>query len=131
MDCLPEGHPAIPPVGQLRSTLAASTWRPLSITQDSSTALELGAGTTEATFPRTIPFEGFVEVVSGKIGPVAFREVQLGVGELPDQKIGNALLAPCANEQVGLGRKGHGKIGCECGFVDGLRVGSKFRPLGQ
>src|SRR5690606_16167159 len=77
----------------------------------------------------TIPFKGRVNVTCRKIRPVALGKVQLCVGQLPDEEIGNTLLATGTDEQVGLRRKGHGQIRSESSFVDVLRVLGKFGTL--
>nr|GEU28237.1 hypothetical protein [Tanacetum cinerariifolium] len=68
--------------------------------------------------------DGLVEAFDGKIGPVGVGEEQLGVRELPQQEIGNALFAAGADEQVGLGRIGHGQVRRQLlfGKVGGARM---------
>ena len=65
------------------------------------------------------------------IGPVRVGKVQLGIGELPDQKIGNTLLSACADEQVWLGSPGHGQMGSQRRFVQCFWVLSQFGTLSQ
>src|SRR5690606_3285122 len=70
-------------------------------------------------------------VPRAEIRPVGGRKIKLGVGELPDKEIGNALLTAGANEQIGLGRVGHGQKADQRSLVDALGMRRVFRMLGQ
>src|SRR5690349_11968001 len=69
---------------------------------------ELLAGTAEAALAAAEGFEGRVEGGRAEVWPQRLGEVELGVGELPQQEVGHALLAARADEEIGLGRIGHG-----------------------
>ena len=45
-----------------------------------------------------------------EVGPQRIGEIELGVGELPEQEIADALLAAGADEEIGLGRVAHRQV---------------------
>src|SRR5581483_11882004 len=65
---------------------------------------QLLAGPAEAALALAVPGDRPVELARVEIGPQRRREVELGVGELPEHEVADALLAAGADEQVGLGR---------------------------
>ena len=65
---------------------------------------------------------GLEEVRSREVGPKRFRDVELGVGDLPQQKIADAHFARSADEEVGIGNRGRVEVACDGGFVDCERV---------
>src|SRR5688572_3537776 len=81
--------------------------------------LELLARAAEAPLAPAVRRDRLVERRAVEIGPQRLGEIKLGVGELPQQKVGDALLAPGADEKIGLGRIAHREIGRERGFVHG------------
>src|SRR5690349_19033243 len=60
------------------------------------------AGAAIASRPAEIFLDSGVEVVGVEIGPLPLEEDELGIGTLPEQEIGNALLAAGADQQVGI-----------------------------
>src|SRR6185437_3127976 len=70
---------------------------------------ELLAGAPEAALPAAVGGDGFVERLGAEVGPQRVGEVELGVGELPEEEVGDALLAAGADEEVGLRRVAHGE----------------------
>src|SRR5689334_11743252 len=68
---------------------------------------ELLAGAAEAPLAPLVRRDRLAERLGAEIGPERLGEVELGVGELPEQEVGDALLAAGADEEVGLGRIGH------------------------
>ncbi len=59
--------------------------------------------------------------------PERVGKIKLRVGQLPEQKIADALLATGADEQVGFGRIGHGQMRRQVGFA----VMADFFRMGQ
>ena len=58
------------------------------------------------------------QVFTTEIGPQHVGEDEFGVSRLPQQEIGNALLAGCPDQQVGIRDVGGEQIGAECRLVD-------------
>lgn len=58
-----------------------------------------------------VPGDGLVQVLFLKVGPENGREIQLGVGQLPDHEVADAALAAGADQQVGCRAVGGGQIG--------------------
>src|SRR5262245_25184292 len=69
--------------------------------------LDLLAGAAEAPLARAVGNDGRVERGGVEVGPQRFGEVKLGVGQLPEQEVADALLAAGADEEVGLRRVAH------------------------
>src|SRR4051812_40688005 len=65
---------------------------------------ELLAGAPEAALAVLVRGDRFAEGLGAEIGPQRVGEIELGVRELPQQEVGDALLAARADEQVGLRR---------------------------
>ncbi len=61
------------------------------------------AEAAEAAFALLIVGDGLQKMEATKVGPQALRDEDLGVGDLPQKKVGDALLAGGANDQVGIG----------------------------
>src|SRR5690606_11356709 len=80
--------------------------KPLPVTFSGAVG-QLLAGAPEAAFPRTIPLESLIEIAGPEVGPVALGEVEFCVGQLPDQEVGNALLAPGTDEEIRFRGIGH------------------------
>src|SRR5687768_10190109 len=68
---------------------------------------ELLAGAPEAALAALVGGDGLVERLRAEVRPEGLREVELGVGELPEEEVRDALLAAGADEEVGLGRVVH------------------------
>src|SRR5687768_13285991 len=79
--------------------------------------LELLARAAEAPLALAVRRDRLVERCAVEIGPQRLGEIELGVGELPEQEVGDALLAPGADEKIGFGRIAHREIRRERGFV--------------
>ena len=63
-------------------------------------------GLTKSSNALVVRGNGLVKMIVFEIGPKDIREIQLGVGHLPDEKVADALLPTCANEQIGLWQVG-------------------------
>ena len=50
-----------------------------------------------AAFAALVVFDGFEEVGAAEVGPVAFGDEDFGVGDLPEEEVGDALLAAGAD----------------------------------
>src|SRR5712664_488366 len=74
---------------------------------------DLVAGAAEAPLAGAIGDDRRVQRGGVEVRPQRVGEIKLGVGELPEQKIADALLATGADEQIRLGREAHGEISCE------------------
>src|SRR5215469_14901662 len=61
------------------------------------------AEATEAAVALLISGDGFDEVDAAEVGPEAIGDEDLGVGDLPEKEVGDALLAGGADEEVGVG----------------------------
>src|SRR5687768_17551780 len=85
--------------------------------------LELLAGATEAPLAAAVGCDRRIQRRAVEIGPERVGEVQLGVRELPQQEVADALLAPGADEEVGLRRVAHGKVGRKLLFLNFLCPG--------
>src|SRR5690606_26888318 len=88
---------------------------------------ELRTRAPESAFSATVPFECGINICSIDVRPIAVGKVQLSIGELPDQKIGNALLAARADEQIRFRSEGHRQILREHALVNGVRLVGKLR----
>src|SRR5690606_24019659 len=60
----------------------------------------------EASLPLLVGGDGLVQIGPVKVRPKGWRKVELRVGGAPEEKVGNALLAPGANEEID-GAHGH------------------------
>src|SRR5258706_14294320 len=72
--------------------------------------LQLLAGAPEAPLALAVPVDRLVECHGIEVRPQAVGEKELRVGELPKEKIADALLAAGADEQIRLGRIRHREI---------------------
>ncbi len=72
--------------------------------------VELLGGTPEAAFALAIGINGLIQRFAVEIGPQTSGEVELGVGQLPEQEVADALLAAGADEQIRLGRVGSSTV---------------------
>ena len=59
-----------------------------------------------------------VELALAEVRPQRVAEIQLGVGEIPQQEIADALLAAGADQQVGIRQPGQRQVRAERGLVD-------------
>src|SRR4029434_1193308 len=71
---------------------------------------ELFARAAETTLALLVRRDRGIERGAVEIGPEQIGEIKLGVRKLPEQKVGNSLLAAGADEQVGLRRVRHRQV---------------------
>src|SRR5688572_13156350 len=83
--------------------------------------LELLAGAAEAPLARAVGSDRRVERRGVEVRPERFGEVELAVGELPEQEVADALLAAGADEKIGLGRVAHREIRRKRGLFYGFQ----------
>jgi len=60
------------------------------------------AEASEAAFAALVGGDGFEEVSSAEVGPEAIGDVDLGVGDLPEEEVGDTLLAGGSDDEVGV-----------------------------
>src|SRR5215211_1897687 len=65
--------------------------------------------------------EGAHELLGREIGPQRVRDVELHVGDLPEQEVRDAELAAGTDHQVDLGHVGGVEVACEGHLVDVVR----------
>ena len=65
----------------------------------------LRLGFSETTLAALEALDGLVQVGFGEVGPVGVAEIELGIGDLPEQIVRDAQLATRADEQVGVGHE--------------------------
>src|SRR5215471_5350202 len=63
-------------------------------------------GGTVSTVAAVIFADGIFEIALGKIRPQAIEKNQLGIGQLPEQEIADALFAAGADDEIGIGNPG-------------------------
>ena len=80
--------------------------------------LHLFARLAEAALALLIVDNRPAEVVLGEVGPEGVGEIQLRVGDLPQQEVADAQVAGGANEQVGVGDATCGETVAEQSVVD-------------
>ena len=61
------------------------------------------AEAAEAALAALVVGDGFEQMDAAKVGPEAVGDEDLGVGDLPEQEVGDALLAAGADDEVGVG----------------------------
>src|SRR5690606_4428051 len=66
----------------------------------------VGRGSAVAAVPGGVDLAGVPEVPAVEVGPEGVQEDELGVGRLPEQEVGEPLLAGGADEQVDVGDVG-------------------------
>src|SRR5690606_22247716 len=118
------------PIASGASTSAASTRKVRLESERFSPAASDGSGpaksgsrtraqAAEATFAAVILRERTFEGSSIEIGPVQIEKHEFAVGGLPHQKVGQALLAAGANDEIGIGHVARGGFGRGHFLVDG------------
>src|SRR3989338_4371550 len=80
-----------------------------------------GTHLPEPPFAPLVLGDGLHEILLRKIGPGLRRDIELGVGGLPQQEIGEPLLARGPDQQVRIGELGGVELPGEHGFIDVLR----------
>src|SRR5689334_20796813 len=68
---------------------------------------QLLARAPETALARAVGTDRRIERGGVEIGPQRVGEIKLGVGQLPEQEVADALLAAGADEQIGLRRVAH------------------------
>ena len=76
------------------------------------------AESSEAAFALLIVGDGFEEMEAAEVGPEAVGDEDLGVGDLPQEEVGDALLAGGADDEVGVGHVSGIEAGVELRLVD-------------
>ena len=84
------------------------------------------AEATEASFAALVGGDGFKEMETVEVGPETVGDEDLGVGDLPEEEVGDALLAGGTNNQIGIGHVPGVEGARDGGLVQGFeRAGSK------
>src|SRR3954454_18126010 len=114
-----------PPSSRLRRIGGAST----AALRDRSRSIR---SAPEPALARGVFREGEVEVVGAEVGPQGLRDDELRVGRLPDQEVGQAMLAAGSNDEVRIRKVGRVELLGEGRFVDRIRAdpGPDDRPDG-
>src|SRR3954451_7234272 len=73
---------------------------------------------TETALPLLVFLDGRNQVIAAEVGPERGRDVQIGVSEVPEQKVADALPTRCANEEIGTGHIRGVELGREACFID-------------
>src|SRR5262249_50954685 len=89
-------------------------------------AVRSGGGTV-STVAAVIFADGIFEIALGEIRPQAIEKDQLGIGQLPEQEIADALFAAGADNEIGIGNPDSEELLAERGLVDVL--GGEFAGL--
>src|SRR5262249_45693578 len=82
----------------------------------------VGHGTAVAAVTGGIDLAGVPEVPAIEVGPERVEEDELGVGRLPEQVVGEALLTGGAQEEIDIGDVRLVEVAREDLFVDLVRV---------
>src|SRR5919108_638203 len=127
------GRPSITPSSTAMSTMAVST-RSLSTLADLFTnrlplAERLFARESETALARIEGAQRVLEMRHVEIRPQCLAEVQLGVGEIPQQEIADAVIAAGADEQVRVAGVGQRQLARETLLVDGVERHGAARHL--
>src|SRR5262245_8383359 len=85
-------------------------------------SLLLLAGAPEAAFALLVVLERAEQLRLAEVRPQGLGHVQLGVGDLPQEEVGDAHFAAGADEQVGIRKAGGAEVRGERRLVDRLRV---------
>src|SRR5882757_114367 len=96
---LADQAPAAPSTAS-RITAVITRWRSMA---GLSRSARLGYDAAEPSLATGEPFEGGIQFAGIEIRPQYIGEVQLGVGELPKQKIADSALSAGADQQIGVG----------------------------
>jgi hypothetical protein len=83
---------------------------------------DLGAGQAEAALALTELIEAAVQLVAAEVGPHDVDEDELGVGQLPQHEVRDALLAAGADEQIEGRQLGGRQVAAEAVGVDRARI---------
>ena len=75
---------------------------------------------SEAALALLVVGDGFEEVDAAEVGPEAVGDEDLGVGDLPEEEVGDALLAGGADDEVGVGHVRGVEGAGDVGLVEGV-----------
>ncbi len=78
------------------------------------------AEAAEAAFAALVVGDGFEEMDAAEVGPEAVGDEDLGVGDLPEEEVGDALLAGGADDEVGVGHVRGVEGAGDAGLVEGV-----------
>jgi len=82
------------------------------------------AEAAEAALAVLVVGNGFEEVEAAEVGPEAVGDEDLGVGDLPEEEVGDALLARGTDDEVGVGHvrgvESRGDVGLVDAGLDGV-----------
>src|SRR6185503_20708565 len=97
---------------------------------------DLAAGEAEAALALGVGVERGVEILAAEVGPEGAREVELGVGRLPEEEVGDAELAAGADDEVErrqiAGREQAAElVGIEAGRVEAAAGRQRQRAAGR
>ena len=81
-----------------------------------------GIEAAEASIALLESGDAFQQVFAAKIGPEALRHEDFGIGDLPEEVVGDAHLARGADEQVGIGHVAGVEVAGQGGFADGVEA---------
>src|SRR2546428_431196 len=82
-----------------------------------------GGDPAEPPLPTLVLEDGLEQVAPRDVGPEDWRDVQLGVGELPQQEIGEPAFTGCPDQQVRVAPRRGVELGTDGVFID------VFEPL--
>lgn len=81
---------------------------------------EAFAEATESALAMLVGVDGLEQVKAVEVGPEAVGDEDLGVGDLPEEEVGDALLAGGADDEVGVGHVRGVEGAGDGGLVEGL-----------
>ena len=84
------------------------------------------AEATEAAFAALVGGDGFEKVEAVEVGPEAVGDEDLGVGDLPEEEVGDALLSGGTDDEVGVGHVRGVEGAGDGGLIEGFeRAGAE------
>ena len=93
-----------------------------------SAVSHLIAGATEASLTGLVVQEGTIEVFSPKVGPVEIAEVELRIGELPEEVVADPTLPTGADQKIGIGKVRQIEMSGDVAVGDRLIVAASLSP---
>src|SRR6188508_2682147 len=108
------GSPSITPSSTAASTMAVST-RSLSTARS---LLRLRARQAETALATRERDERVFEVLNAEIGPQRLADVKLGIREIPEKEVADAVITARADEEVGVGHVAQLQLPAKTAFVD-------------
>ena len=76
--------------------------------------LHLIAGAAKTPLPVGIPLQGRIQFLLVKLRPEDFREIQLCIGQLPEEEIADATFPARTDKQVRLRQIREAELCCQC-----------------